>query len=238
MSADRHRSTRLPLIAALTRFWADDKGLSAFSLLLFVVIFVIPPLMPPGSGRGWGADVANALLLISGVLALGDRPRARRVLLPVALLTMAVDLASWFAPIPAAWVEATGLLSLTVFLVVVLGQTLRAGPVNLHRIQGAIAAYLLLGIIWAYAYSLLAQLRPGAFSGAVATIDGPRGWLYYSFVTLTTMGYGDVLPLHPVARSLAILEAVVGPLYLAILVARLVGMAVTPPGARGQGLTP
>ena len=67
-----------------------------------------------------------------------------------------------------AWVVGMNLLSLLLFLVVVLGQTLRAGPITLHRILGAIAAYLLLGIIWAYAFALLAHLHPGAFWGPSA----------------------------------------------------------------------
>ena len=121
-------------------------------------------------------------------------------------------------------IVGTSVLSLLLFLVVVLGQTLRAGPITFHRILGAIAAYLLLGVLWAYAYALVAHLRPGAFSGPVRPEDGPRAFFYFSFLTLTTVGYGDVLPVHPVARSLAMLEAVTGPLYLAILVARLVSL--------------
>ena len=120
----------------------------------------------------------------------------------------------------------TSALSLLLFLVVVLGQTLRAGPITLHRILGAIAAYLLLGVLWAYAYALVAHLQSGAFSGPVRLEDGPRAFFYFSFLTLTTVGYGDVLPVHPAARSLAMLEAVTGPLYLAILVARLVSLGV------------
>ena len=119
---------------------------------------------------------------------------------------------------PEPWVQGTGLLSLLLLLIVVLVQTLRSGPITHHRIQGAVAAYVLLGVIWAYAYSLVALLRPGALSGPVNTTDGPRAFFYFSFVTLTTVGYGDVLPVHPAARSLAVLEAVAGPLYLAILI--------------------
>jgi hypothetical protein len=121
-----------------------------------------------------------------------------------------------------------GLLSLLLFLAVVLGQTFRAGPVTFHRIQGAVASYLLLGVIWAHAYALVAQLRPGAFSGPISAADGPRAFLYFSFVTLATVGYGDVLPVHPVARSLAMLEAVTGTLYLATVIARLVSLTVAP----------
>lgn len=222
------RSHRFAVVAALTRFWTDDKGLSVFSALLLIVIFVIPPLLPPGSGRRLPGEVAYALLLISGVLALGDRKLTRRVLMPVAVTTLTVNLGTWALPVPEPWVLGTSLLSLLLFLVVVLGQTLRAGPITFHRIQGAVAAYLLLGILWAHAYALVAHLRPGAFSGSLSPADGPRAFLYFSFVTLTTVGYGDVLPVHPAARSLAILEAVTGPLYLAILVARLVSLAVAP----------
>ncbi len=208
------------------RFWGDDKGLSIFSALLLIVIFVIPPFLEPGSGRRLAGDIAYALLLVSGVLALGERRLTRMVLLPVALVALAVYLGSQVVPVAEPWVLGTGLLSLLLFLVVVLSQTLRAGPITYHRIQGAIAAYLLLGLIWAYAYALVAHLRPGALSGPFRAEDGPRAFLYFSFVTLTTVGYGDMLPVHPVARSLAMLEAVTGPLYLAILVARLVALAV------------
>jgi hypothetical protein len=94
---------------------------------------------------------------------------------------------------------------------------------------GGIAAYPLLGVAWAEAFALLEALRPGSFSGAVGLAEGGRGWFYFSFVTLTTVGYGDILPVHPAARSLAMLEAVTGPLYNAILLARLVPLAM--PGA-------
>jgi Ion channel len=221
------RSHRWPVVAALTRFWTDDKGLSIFSALLLIVIFVIPPFLPAGSGRRLPGDVAYALLLISGVRALGERRLTRRVLMPVAVTTLAVNLGSWVLPVPEPWVVGTSLLSLLLFLAVVLGQTLRAGRITFHRIQGAVAAYLLLGIIWAYAYALVAHLRPGAFSGPLSPADGPRAFFYFSFVTLSTVGYGDVLPVHPVARSLAMLEAVTGTLYLAILIARLVSLTVT-----------
>jgi ion channel len=218
------------VVTALTRFWADDKGLSIFSALLIFVAFVLPPLVPPGSGRSLAGDVVYAFLLISGVLALSERRLTRRVLMTVAVITLAVGLGSWVLPVGEPWVQGTSLLSLVLLLAIVLGQTLRSGPVTFHRLQGAVAAYVLIGVIWAYAYSLIALLRPGAFSGPVSAADGPRAWYYFSFLTLTTVGYGDVLPVHPAARSLAMLEAVTGTLYIAILVSRLVSLAVAPLG--------
>lgn len=93
---------------------------------------------------------------------------------------------------------------------------------------GAACVYLLLGLVWMVAYTLLERVHPGSFhfnsvdaaSGVPAVFD----FLYYSFVTLTTLGYGDVTPLTPRARSLAVLEAIVGVLFVAVLIARLVGL--------------
>jgi hypothetical protein len=222
----------LPLVPSLARFWSEDRGLSVFSAVLLVVVFVMPPLLADSDGRRFAGDVAFALLLVSGVLALAERGALRTVLLPFALFTVAVDLGSWLVPVPLPLVQGTGLLALLLLLAVVLVHTLRDGPITFHRIQGGIAAYLLLGVAWAHAYALVALLRPGAFSGALSAGDGPRAFLYFSFVTLTTVGYGDVLPVHPAARSLAMLEAVAGPLYLAILLARLVSLAVARTPAR------
>lgn len=226
------RARRWPLVTALTRFWADDRGLSIFTVLLLVVIFVLPPLLPPGTGRSRAGDVLYALLLLSGVLA--SRTGPRLFLLPAAAVAIAAHFGSWFLPVPEPWILATNLASLLVFLVVVLTLTLRAGPVTFHRIQGAVAAYLLLGLLWGHAYALVASLRPHAFSGMPGAAEGARAFYYFSFVTLTTVGYGDILPVHPAARSLAMLEAVTGPLYLAILVARLVSLSVSPP-AESEG---
>jgi len=88
-----------------------------------------------------------------------------------------------------------------------------------------VAAYLLLGLAWAGAYEWVALRDPSAFAGAIGASGGGDGpWIYYSLVTLTTMGYGDILPVSPVARSLAVAEAFTGQLYLAILISRLVAL--------------
>src|SRR5262249_17997158 len=104
----------------------------------------------------------------------------------------------------------------------------REGSITIHRIQGAVAVYLLLGLTWAGIYEIIHDVWPGAFRFSEpvpeARIDVATSLAYYSFVTLTTMGYGDITPMHPVARSAAILEALVGQLFPAILIARLVSM--------------
>lgn len=107
---------------------------------------------------------------------------------------------------------------------------LRRGAITTHRIQGAIAVYLMLGLIWAFAYSLVELQVPGSFqlpaAAAANGTTGMRSFVYFSFVTLTTLGYGDVIPLSSGARTLATLEALAGQLYLAVLVARLVALQI------------
>ena len=104
-------------------------------------------------------------------------------------------------------------------------------PVTSHRIRGAIAAYLLFGITWSILYGLLDQTLPQAFNlPAAAGLYGPdrqEQLTYFSFVTLATLGYGDITPIHGVSRMFAIMEALIGQLYPATLLARLVSLEVT-----------
>lgn len=102
------------------------------------------------------------------------------------------------------------------------------GSVDFNILMGAICVYMLMGVIWAIMYSFLEFLLPGSFSGQKDEVTA-RGheFVYYSFVTLTTLGYGDLLPLSPVARALAYMEALIGQIYVAVLIAGLVGIHVS-----------
>jgi voltage-gated potassium channel len=100
------------------------------------------------------------------------------------------------------------------------------GPkVDINKIMGSVTIYLLIGIIWTLLYALVEEFFTGSFSGTDLAEDGSQFWdlIYFSFVTLTTLGYGDILPVTTYARTLAYLEAIVGQFYIAILVASLVG---------------
>ena len=89
---------------------------------------------------------------------------------------------------------------------------------------GAIVLYLLIGLIWAVIYSAISLHVPNAFAGSVGVNAGLSDWVYFSFVTLTTVGYGDITPVAQGARALATLEAFIGQLYPAIIIARLVSL--------------
>lgn len=107
-------------------------------------------------------------------------------------------------------------------------QVLFTGPVDINKIVGAICIYLLMGLIWAMMYLFIAQSIPGSFNGLEQLVwyDNFADVAYYSYVTLTTLGYGDISPVAPIARFLVYMEAVVGVFYMAILVASLIGVGI------------
>jgi Ion channel len=214
---------------ALLRFWAADRGLSLFLVLLIAVVFVLPVFNRLGPMGSLAGDIVLSALLVAGALTLPERRWLRWVVPPFAAIALLIRWAgvAMDSTDLVAWRELSTLMTLILFSAVVVGQVYRSGPVTHHRILGAVAVYLLLGLTWANAYALLQNLRPDAFAGTLNEAFISQTWIYYSFVTLTTMGYGDITPVHPVARSLAIAEAVTGQLYIAITLARLVSLHVS-----------
>jgi len=116
------------------------------------------------------------------------------------------------------------------FTTVIAFRSLLTGErINLNMIMGSICVYILVGISWSIFYFFVSVIHPGAFNG-VTEIGAKQQFydlLYYSFVTLSTLGYGDVTPMTPIARTLAYLEALFGQFYIAILVASFVGMHIS-----------
>lgn len=217
---------RQRIYAVLSRYWATDHGLSIFLVFLVVVVFVLPLMSSSQTVVRFIGDLALSLLLISGAAALSDRGAALTIVRVVAAVALIVRWASWAAPtfISELWREVSLLVSLGSLSLIILARVFRKGPVTSHRVQGAIAVYLLLGLTWAVAYELVEYWHPRAFGGSASVFGGTQRFVYYSFVTLTTIGYGDLVPVHPIARSLAIMEALTGQLYPAILLAHLVSL--------------
>lgn len=130
-------------------------------------------------------------------------------------------------PLSAIVARGSAIVALVVLGGVIVSGVFGPGRVTWHRIQGGVSLYLIVALLFAHLYGLLSILAPGALSGVPAGMNPHsvfyRGrLLYFSLTTLTTTGYGDIVPLHAVARSLATLEAVVGQLFPATLLARLV----------------
>ena len=208
------------------RFWATDKSLSILLLMLIIFALVLPALNIGVSHRSMLADVIFTLLLFSGIAAVWSE--SRWVFRAVAIGALGALLIRWLAHFVsggafAPWDAAPDMIALMSLALVVLTKVLRPGTITSQRIQGAVAVYLLFGLIWANAYEWADSMYPNSFTGA--DVNG-ASWTYYSFVTLTTMGYGDITPKHPLARSLATAEALTGQLYIAILISRLVALEV------------
>ncbi|MEZ4483294.1 MAG: potassium channel family protein [Syntrophotaleaceae bacterium] len=143
-------------------------------------------------------------------------------------------LASYWAGLLFPWPGLTtvGLCSGALFfgyiILVVLAYVLRSQYVTQEVISGALVVYLLLGLLWTFLFTLVEHLNPGSFSFAnTLGAENRFSFLYYSYVTLTTLGYGDITPLTQMSTALAVLEAIVGQIYLTVLIARLVGLHIS-----------
>ena len=112
---------------------------------------------------------------------------------------------------------------------VVAHQVLFTGSITGNDIVGAICIYMLLGLIWSMLYLLIAEAVPGAFNGLPQApwLENFAAAIYFSFVTITTLGYGDISPVLPLARFLVYMEAIIGVFYMAILVASLIGVRLS-----------
>jgi hypothetical protein len=216
---------------SLSSVWRTDQGLSAMLVLLALVLLVGVPLSDTSQGDLIFA-ILFSLLLVTGVVTVAHRRLLTVVVSVVAGATLVLRWASFRSPASTLriWSDSLAIVALGTFTALVLVQVFREGPITTYRIQGSILVYLLIGFTWSVAYQILHTIDPAAFSFAqgnpgVAHHSDPL--IYYSFVTLTTVGYGDITPVHPAARSLAIAEALIGQLYPAILIARLVSLQIS-----------
>lgn len=208
------------------------------TLVLFIVAAPFVEKLDPSARLN---SLLFTVVLLSAVFAVGARRRtlflAILLVLPAVLTKWADHVAPHSVPPEIFWV--TGI----VFCLFVVAQLLRfviAAPrVDSQVIYAAVAVYLMIGIIWALAYILVGHLDPAAFlyGGAISTDHVLKGFeaIYFSFVTLSTSGYGDIVPASGVARMLAIMEQTVGIFYVAVLVARLVSAYTPARRSDGQG---
>jgi hypothetical protein len=223
-----------PIHKHVTRFWSEERSLTAFLLLLIVEIFVLAPLQITGFAFRLINGMVFTLLLLVGLLTMTKRREFQALATMIVVLAIVTRVARRFFGVAGLEV-LDGLLILLCtigFLVIVLWQVYREGPVTAHRIQGAVAGYLLLSVIFAIAYSLAETIQPGSFQMSSvqdqlrAELVMDRSFYYFSVVTLTTTGFGDITALSYPARTLVMMEALIGQLYTAILIARLVSLHV------------
>jgi len=203
-------------------------------LIALALLFFFVPFVEEIKGGDLIISGMLSLVLISAVLAVASR---RRTLVVALFLLIPAIVGRWinhFRPnlVPPAVFLIAGLVLVAFVVVNLLRFVLRAPSVNTEVLCASISAYLMLGLMWTMAYWLVDQLTPeGAFSfNTNAGRHSMNGFnaFYFSFVTLSTVGYGDITPVSRVARMLAAMEAMTGLLYMAILIARLVALYSSP----------
>lgn len=210
--------------------WQDRFRDPALTLLLgleLCLIFFAAPLAAKGLpvAKPIIETMVLAVALVVGMLS-HRRGAIAAILLGLAAMLASVSPGSEWSSAAAGMLHRGGTILTFAALSWVLSHAVYApGRVTAHRLQGAVVLYLNLATIFASAFSLIRELDPTAFASlpsAASDAGELAAMLYFSLTTLTTTGYGDIVPVNPFARSLANLEALIGQFYLAITVARLV----------------
>jgi hypothetical protein len=195
-----------------------------YTLLFYMLLLTLGgvPLITTLGFTGALVDCLLAASLLAAVTPIGWM-RRRSVMLAVALIWLARPVTAWFDnPLLAAATLGLWILIGLLAAAFALRFAMRATQVDAEHLYAALSAYLLAGVFFGLLYWVLEQTRPGTFAG---TGDFSRmSAFYFSFVTLATLGYGDIVPRSDVARGLAMVEGVGGQLFLAVMVARLVSL--------------
>ena len=212
---------------------AENPRRHLFLLIALLFIFILSPFVLPFYYGPTIMNVVGAVVLLSATYAVSGRRLF--LIIAVTLSTLSIFMTFWLAAAPTHRViivaHTSVVLLIGFFAVVILVSVLRGGKVTADKIYGAVCAYLLLGYAWAFAYSVIEEVQPGSLTSLTSTtprdiVDRVMQLRYFSFVTLATVGYGDIVPRTPLARTMALLEAMVGQFYLVALIGRLVGLHI------------
>ena len=207
--------------------WGEN-WLDIFLYLLFISFFIAP--FVDSLAVRMLTSLLYSLLMIAGVVSMSRNPAIRVAAGLLACVAITLRWLKHFMPTPTIF--TLGTLAVLVFMVmltlVTLAKVFSKGPVTAHRVKGAVAVYLLFGMTWSLLYGLLDQTLPNAFNlpvgGDIFTPERQETLTYFSFITLTTLGYGDIVPVHEISRMFVVMEALCGQLYPATLLARLVSL--------------
>lgn len=206
--------TSLILLLILYPFLEDEPA--AFALLRILFSLVLVSALYATSGRRWTLTVAGAVFIPAFVVHWANFMVTSRALVIVngCLVT-------------AGFAFTAGTILASIF---------RAKQVTFQTLAGSLCVYLLIGLVWAFLYELIELAHPGAFRFPPMPVSEPSRFIlgetgfshfiYYSYTTLTTLGYGDIHPVTSPARTFSYMEAICGQIYLAVLVARLVGLHI------------
>jgi hypothetical protein len=222
------RTARATLIDWRER-WSDPL-LTVLTILLTLIIFVVAPLQGAGIAGAQDIGFAIAVIVIGAIVILSGNSIA--IVAMVVAFGLALTATMLRLQTPSTfdvYLKATAWILMGIALIWVVSRAVFAsGRITFHRIMGAILLYLAIGWTFAGLFTFLGLLVPDAFASLSVNDTSALGsdMLYFSFGTLTTAGSGNIAPLHPIARSLVNIEAMIGQLYPATLLARLVTLEI------------
>ena len=203
----------------------SDQLLTTLTILLSALLFVVAPMQANGVVSGYYFGLIFGLMLVpAAFMVSGNKFAVGATLIAIALVVAASQLELRDSLLDKYLDAGAWLIAGLTLSTVVARAIFAPGRVNFHRVIGGVLLYLSIGLIFVALFGFVALLVPNAFN-IVAPVRGNfdiGSLTYFSFVTLTTIGYGDVVPLHHYARGLANVEAIIGQLYPATLLARLV----------------
>ena len=195
---------------------------------LLVVASILSAIRTSGPPRA--LNLLGLLVSLLAISAAGEAPRLRGAVLALAVVSAIVNVGGLWHPMGLARQPgiAVSLAFLALTTLILFTGVMRSKEVTGDVIAGAVATYLMVGLTWAFAYGLAESIWPGGISAAGTPLDdgGPHTLLYFSYTTLMTIGYGDVVPIHPVTRILAVLEGLAGVGFTTIVLAFLVALRV------------
>jgi hypothetical protein len=211
----------------LNRFWRKESGLSGMLILLIIMHFVLIPLFGSYSFFMIVLNVFWMLFLMAGIFSLAATYRQAIIISIVPALFIIFGWISIFYATPFVLFAEISLTVITFLLLIVLVliKVFEPGRMSGYRIVGSIIVYMLLANLWAVVYLFIYEHLQGSFQLSLPSFESNSlyaNFMYFSYITITTTGFGEIVPLHPIARSLVQLEAIIGVLYPVILIGRLV----------------
>jgi hypothetical protein len=221
-----------PTIKTIIRFWSQEHILTALLLVLIIRGFLLAPTLGSGLMVRFISDLVLYVILFAGLQSMVRQKLLKSILSVFVVLSIITNIACDLFDLSSltAWDFVFSTFAVTGMFIVTLWMVYQDGPVTAHRIRGSIAAYLLLSVLFAKTYALINYIDPLAFNISTALtqfrVGNQEAFYYFSVVTLTTAGFGDITPIAPSARSFVMAEALIGQLYPAILIARLVSLSV------------
>ena len=196
-------------------------------LVTEALIVILLPLLHTLEAR---FPIIPLLLLVALAPALNVvlPQRAFLILMALGVITLALNILISYQAVEFKRAASLCLLILySVFvllaIIILLKRISSMKVVTADTVKGGISVYILIGILWTMLYLMVANINPDSYANLR---DKELDCFYYSFTTLTTLGYGDIVPTTPYTKILAVLEAIVGPVYLAIFIAQLVGLRI------------